>query len=94
MGLKAKHGWVKADEYHVKNAHASICKNTVNDEVVYILWPNMKAPPGARICLGPFKTAEEAEAEYEAFWAASATVKAGDISQGGSGTPHNEGRPM
>lgn len=93
MGLKAKHGWVKVDEYHVKNAVASICKNKVNGEDVYILWPNMKAKPGHRICLGPFPTAEAAEAEYEAFHAATATVKGGDVSQGSSGAPHEGGFP-
>ena len=91
MGLKAKHGWVKGDEYHVKNSIASICKNTVNGEDVYILWPNMRAKPGHRICLGPFPTAEAAEAEYEKFVGATATIKGGDFSQGSTAPPHNEG---
>lgn len=89
--MKSKHGWVVVDEYHIKNAHASICKNTANGKVVYILWPNMKAERGNRICLGPFDTANEAEAAYEEFWAASASVKAGDISQGSTAPPHEGG---
>lgn len=69
MGLKTVRGWKVVNEYHIKTADgsATICKNDVNGEPVYILWPNANAKMGQRICLGPFKSAADAGDEYERY---------------------------
>lgn len=69
MGLKKIRGWSVIDDYHIKTADgkATICKNKVMGEDVYILWPNANAKMGQRICLGPFNSAAEAGDEYERY---------------------------
>ena len=65
MALKKSHGWRVLNEFTVTNGQAYINKNLVMGELVYILWPNGNEKQGQRICLGPFKSAEECEREYE-----------------------------
>jgi hypothetical protein len=81
MGLSSKHRWKKTGDSTFANEAAQIDK--VDGK--YIVTLDLRAKPQNRIKLGPFDSADAAEAAYEEMMAAVATVKTGDWSKGAGG---------